>query len=34
MEPGGGDDRHALGASPAVLDVGAMDAHQGGDPDA
>ena len=29
-EPGGGDDRHALGTQPATLDVGAMHAHQGG----
>ena len=33
-EPDGGDDRHALGAQPAVLDVGAMHADQWGDRDA
>ena len=33
-EPDGGDDRYALGAQPATLDVGAMHADQRGDRDA
>src|SRR5215207_5797053 len=33
-EQAGGDDRHALGAQPATLDVGAMHADERGDRDA